>query len=97
MPRPVWISHPSPQPKPGVTRSKGYRLQDCIPNVAILDGSVGWMSLPTMAARTELRRHTALILGRGRGQRNMLEDNSMPHPLFWTARETGQCPMEPPS
>lgn len=39
-----------------------------IPNVAVLlNGSVRWVPLPTVAAGTELRRHRALILDRGRG------------------------------
>lgn len=57
-----------------------------VPNVAVLlDGSIGWVPLPTVTAGTELGRHTALILGRGRGQRDTLEDHLMPGPLFWTA------------
>lgn len=52
--------------------SEGQRLQVAglgIPDVAVLmDGSVGWIPLPAMAAGTELRRHTALVLGRGQGQ-----------------------------
>lgn len=58
MPRPVWISHPTHRPCP-----RG------IPDVAILlDGGVGRVPLPTVTAGTELRRHTAFVLGRGRGK-----------------------------
>lgn len=39
-----------------------------LPNVAVLlDGGIRWVPLPTVTAGTEIRRHTAFILGRGWG------------------------------
>jgi hypothetical protein len=52
--------------EPEVTRSEGNRLWELgIPSVAIfLDGGIRRVPLPTVTAGTEVRRHTAPILGR---------------------------------
>lgn len=80
-PRPIWMPHPTHHPSPQARSHKAKRLQVTwpgIPDIAVLlDGSVGWVPLPAVATGTELRRHTALVLGRGRGQRGALLDTML--------------------
>lgn len=98
-PRPIWMPHPTHHPSPQARSHKAKRLQVTwpgVPDIAVLlDGSVGWVPLPAVATGTELRRHTALVLGRGRGQRGALLD-TMLWPLFRTARVAEQGPTQPP-